>query len=236
MDTAGAADASSAPTIVRPDLVGYQDSTAIFLSQRHGLLAVKTDGPTPVLSCALKLPGQPKYFFYRGSELVLLVNGIGVNEGALLRFRVTASGFDFVDSVMLDDQSIQDARLFDSTLVVYTALLRPVTVEGSGAAGTAPSPLPPSARGRRRERRGRHRGPAGLELELEHRRGGHRREVGHRPDRGLARRASQRPAHDRSLRREGSRRRHQRFGGGHAWSARSDGGSPSSAPAIVTWW
>jgi hypothetical protein len=135
---AGAADVPAAPTIVRPDLVGYQESTAIFLSQRHGLLAVKTDGPAPVLSCALKLPGQPKYFFYQGSELVLLVNGLAVNEAALLRFRVTASGFDFVDAVMLDQQSIQDARLFDSTLIVYTNLLTPIMTDmtGTGTTGT----------------------------------------------------------------------------------------------------
>ena len=129
-DSAGAS-ASPAPTIVRPDLVGYQANTAIYLSQRHGLLAVKTDGPTPVLSCALKLPGQPKYFFYQGNELVLLVNGLSVNEAALLRFRVTAAGFDFVDSVMLDQQSIQDARLFDSTLVVYTNMLAPLPTGGT---------------------------------------------------------------------------------------------------------
>jgi hypothetical protein len=139
-DTNGA---TAAPTIVRPDLVGYQESTAIFLSQRHGLLAVKTDGPAPVLSCALKLPGQPKYFFYRGSELVLLVNGLAVNEAALLRFRVSATGFDFVDAVMLDQQSIQDARLFDSTLVVYTNLLTPLMPDpstGTGTAGTGTAP------------------------------------------------------------------------------------------------
>jgi hypothetical protein len=142
-DSAGAAS-DSPPTIVRPDLVGYQDSTAIFLSQRHGLLAVKTDGPAPVLSCALKLPGQPKYFFYQGNELVLLVNGLSVSEAGLLRFRVTATGFDFVDSVMLDQQSIQDARLFDSTLVVYTNLLTPTVTGGTTvvtpSGGAAPSP------------------------------------------------------------------------------------------------
>lgn len=136
-DTAGAADS---PTIVRPDLIGYQESTAIFLSQKHGLLAVKTDGPAPVLSCALKLPGQPKYFFYQGNELVLLVNGLSVGEAALLRFRVSQTGFDYVDAVMLPQQSIQDARLFDRTLVVYTSLLAaiapatpPVTAAGSGS-------------------------------------------------------------------------------------------------------
>lgn len=139
VDNAGATD-SAAPTIVRPDLVGYQDSTAIYLSQRHGLLAVKTDGPTPVLSCALKLPGQPKYFFYQGNELVLLVNGLSVNEAALLRFRVTATGFDFVDSVMLDQQSIQDARLFDSTLVVYTSLVASAPLpDTSGGSTDSPS-------------------------------------------------------------------------------------------------
>src|SRR6185436_2212089 len=121
-------------TIVRPDLVGYQEDTAIFLSQQHGLLAVKTNGPEPVLSCALKLPGQPRYFFYQGSELVLLINGLAsVNQAALLRFRVTLKGFDFIDAVMLEQQSIQDARLFDSTLVVYTNLLRPIMGEGQTA-------------------------------------------------------------------------------------------------------
>jgi hypothetical protein len=138
--TAGAAaNDAAAPTIVRPDLIGYQDSTAIFLSQRHGLLAVKTDGPTPVLSCALKLPGQPKYFFYQGNELVLLVNGTSVSESALLRFRVSATGFDFVDAVMLDQQTIQDARLFDSTLIVYTNLLTPIMTAGSPPASTGPA-------------------------------------------------------------------------------------------------
>lgn len=138
-DTDGASD-PGAPTILRPDLVGYQQNTAIFLSQRHGLLAVKTDGPTPVLSCALKLPGQAKYFFYQGNELVLLVNGLSVHEAALLRFRVTATGFDFVDAVMLDQQIIADARLFDSTLVVYTELLTPIMTTGTPpVVGGAPS-------------------------------------------------------------------------------------------------
>lgn len=137
----GAGDSAGgpAPTIVRPDLVGYQDDTAIFLSQQHGLLTVKTGGPAPVLSCALKLPGQPKYFFYQGNELVLLVNGLSVNQAALLRFRVRPQGFDFLDTVMLDQQSIQDARLFDRTLIVYTNLLRPIVptaqTPGGGAAG-----------------------------------------------------------------------------------------------------
>ncbi|HEX7507181.1 MAG TPA: hypothetical protein VF550_10445, partial [Polyangia bacterium] len=117
--------AKSAPTIERPDLVGYQDNTAIFLSQRHGLLAVKTDGAKPELSCALKLPGRPKYFFYHGKELVLLVNGMSSNEAALLRFGISATGFDFLDAVMLDNQQIQDARLFDSTLVIYANLFSP---------------------------------------------------------------------------------------------------------------
>jgi hypothetical protein len=136
---AAGSSSSSAPTITRPDLIGYQESTAIFLSQRHGLLAVNTAGPTPVLSCALKLPGQPKYFFYQGNELVLLVDGLSVNESALMRFRVSPTGFDFVDSVMLDQQSIQDARLFDSTLVVYTNLLTPITTTGTTTGTTTPA-------------------------------------------------------------------------------------------------
>jgi hypothetical protein len=132
---AGATNDAASPTIVRPDLVGYQGNLAVFLSQRHGLLAVRTDGPAPTLSCALKLPGQPKYFFYQGNELVLLVNGTGVNEAALMRFRVNGAGFDFVDAVMLDQQSILDARLFDSTLVVYTNLLTPIMTSAPGGTG-----------------------------------------------------------------------------------------------------
>jgi len=119
---AGNASDSAAPTIERPDLVGYQDSTAIFLSQRHGLLAVNTQGPAPVLSCALKLPGRPKYFFYHGGEIVLLVDAMSSNKAALLRFGVAPTGFTFLDAVMLDNQQIQDARLFDSTLVIYANL------------------------------------------------------------------------------------------------------------------
>jgi hypothetical protein len=129
---------AAAPTITRPDLVGYQANTAIYLSQLHGLMAVKTDGPKPVLSCALKLPGQPKYFFYQGNELVLLVNGLSANEAALLRFSVSATGFDFVDAVMLDQQSIQDARTFDSTIIIYTNLLTPVMTSGQTTTMTAP--------------------------------------------------------------------------------------------------
>jgi hypothetical protein len=132
------ASKSASPTIERPDLIGYQDSTAIFLSQRHGLLAVKTDEAKPVLSCALKLPGRPKYFYYHGKELVLLVNGMAANQAALLRFAVASGGFDFMDAVMLDNQQIQDARLFDSTLVVYANMFSPaVTVAPSADGGTA---------------------------------------------------------------------------------------------------
>ncbi|HVU52029.1 MAG TPA: hypothetical protein VHL80_15130 [Polyangia bacterium] len=148
---AGATDnaaPTAAPTITRPDLVGYQDSTAIYLSQRHGLMAVKTDGPKPVLSCALKLPGQPKYFFYQGNELVLLVNGLpSVTEAALLRFRVSATGFDFVDAVMLDQQSIQDARTFDSTIVIYTNVLTPFMTTGQTNTATPGGGAPSAGSG-----------------------------------------------------------------------------------------
>ncbi|MBN2577318.1 MAG: hypothetical protein JXP73_22335 [Deltaproteobacteria bacterium] len=147
--TAGAEDANSAaPTIERPDLVGYQENTAIFLSQRHGLLAVNTEAERPVLSCALKLPGRPKYFFYHGSEIVLLVNGMSVNQAAVLRFRVVPGGFSFLDAVMLPNQQIQDARLFNSTLVIYATLYSPppapaadANPDGGGSAVAVPSPV-----------------------------------------------------------------------------------------------
>ena len=43
---------------------------------------------------------------------------------------------------MLDQQSIQDARLFDSTLVVYTNLLTPIAPATSSTGTTAPAPAP----------------------------------------------------------------------------------------------
>ena len=145
---AGNAADSAAPTIERPDLVGYQDGIAIFLSQRHGLLAVNTQGQTPVLSCALKLPGRPKYFFYHGGEIVLLVNAMSSNEAALLRFSVAPTGFTFLDAVMLDNQQIQDARLFDSTLVIYANLydVPPATTAAlDGGVAAVPVGYTPSA-------------------------------------------------------------------------------------------
>ena len=151
--TAGAVDSASTstPTIVRPDLIGYQDSTAIFLSQRHGLLAVNTEGPKPVLSCALKLPGLPKYFFYQGKEIVLLVNGMASGtsgyEAALLRFGVSATGFDFLDAIMLDNQQIQDARLFDSTLVVYATLYSQPVAAGTASPDGGGGAAVPATRG-----------------------------------------------------------------------------------------
>lgn len=140
------ASKSAAPTIERPDLVGFQDSTAIFLSQRHGLLAVQTDTAKPVLSCALKLPGRAKYFFYHGKELVLLVNGMSAGKAALLRFGIKTGGFDFLDAVILDNQQIQDARLFDSTLVIYATLYSPPpppapAVDGGAVDGSGSAPV-----------------------------------------------------------------------------------------------
>ena len=71
------ADASSAnaPTIERPDLVGVQNGIGIFLSKQHGLMAVDARGAAPVVSCSMKLPGEPKNFLFKGNELVIVVNG-----------------------------------------------------------------------------------------------------------------------------------------------------------------
>lgn len=120
----GVAD-SEAPTIERPDLVGLQGGVAIFLSKAHGLLAVNLSDPEPTLSCAVKLPGTPRYFFYKGDQIVLVVNG-GLQQAALLRFRVSANRFSFVDSVFFEDQQILDARLFNRTLVTYSEWYAPL--------------------------------------------------------------------------------------------------------------
>jgi hypothetical protein len=85
----------------------------------------------------MKVPGAPMNFFYKGSELVVVVNALGGhNRAALLRYEVRADGFTFKDAVKLPDQTVRDARLFDRTLVLYTAW--------SQARETTPIPTEPS--------------------------------------------------------------------------------------------
>ena len=138
---AGDASSGAAPVIERPDLVGIQDGIAIFLSRQHGLLAVDTRSGTPTLSCSMKLPGEPKNFLFRGSEIVVVVNARnGFNRSALLRYSIAGGTFAFVDGIRLDDQTITDARLFDATIVAYTSWskTRPEPV----APPDEPRPLP----------------------------------------------------------------------------------------------
>jgi len=118
----GASDAAGpSPTIERPDLVGVKNGVAVFLSKRHGLLAVDARTPALSSSCAMKLPGEPKNFFFKNDELVVIVNALnGHNRAALLRFKVGDGKFSFIDDVRLPNQNVLDARLFDSTIVAYT--------------------------------------------------------------------------------------------------------------------
>lgn len=115
----GASDA--APSIERPDLVGVNNGVAVFLSKRHGLVAVDARSGAPQVTCAMKLPGEPMNFFFKNDELVVVVNAqSGHNRSALLRFAITGGTFAFKDAVRLPNQNVRDARLFDSTLVLYT--------------------------------------------------------------------------------------------------------------------
>jgi hypothetical protein len=120
---AGSAAPGAPPVIERPDLVGIQNGIAIFLSKQHGLVAVDARNPSATsLTCSMKLPGDPKYFLFKGSEIVIVVNALnGMNRSALLRYSLDGTKFHFVDAVHLDGQKIQDARLFDQTIVMYTS-------------------------------------------------------------------------------------------------------------------
>lgn len=146
--SAGASDSGAAPTIERPDLVGVQNGIGIFLSKQHGLMAVDARGPAPVLSCSMKLPGEPKNFLFHGNELVVVVNATSGNRSALLRYSFDGAKFHFVDAVRLEDQTITDARLFDSTIVLYTSWSKPqppaqptpTNAPGAGGGGGASSP------------------------------------------------------------------------------------------------
>ncbi len=120
-------DSGGGVTIERPDLVGYRDGYAVFLSNQHGLLVVDTTGDAPQVSCALQLPGEPINFFARGDAFVVNVNAAGqaYYEGsALLHFRFGAETFEFVDAPFFDNERIMDARSFKDyggqALAIYT--------------------------------------------------------------------------------------------------------------------
>jgi hypothetical protein len=138
---------SAAPTIERPDLVGVQNGIGIFLSKQHGLVAVDARSGAPTVSCSMKLPGEPKNFLFKGNELVIVVNARGGgNRSALLRYSFDGARFTFVDAVRLEDQRIEDARLFDSTIVAYTSWGKPrapsdpTTTSPQGMSGGAMAP------------------------------------------------------------------------------------------------
>jgi hypothetical protein len=143
---------SSAPVIERPDLVGVRGGVALFLSKQHGLMAVDTRQAGALRpSCSMQLPGEPKNFFFKGNELVVVVNGAnGSPHAALMRFTVDGARFRFVDAVRLDHQSVTDARLFDETLVAYTTWSRPAAPAGhlqtrSSVAAEDSAPSAPTA-------------------------------------------------------------------------------------------
>lgn len=119
--SADVATAGASPVIERPDLVGVQNGIAIFLSQQHGLLAVDARKGKPKLSCSMKLPGDPKNFFFKGSELVVVVNARGAKRSALMRYSFDGAKYHFVDALMLEDQTVRDARTFDSTIALYSS-------------------------------------------------------------------------------------------------------------------
>jgi hypothetical protein len=94
------------------------------------------------MSCAMKLPGEPKNFLLKNGELVVVVNARGGgNRAALLRYAVDGAKFRFVDAVKLDDQTVLDARLFDSTIVAYTSWAKP-----QPPTTTSPTPNPGQGR------------------------------------------------------------------------------------------
>ena len=119
--------ASERVTIERPDLVGYRDGYAVFLSNTHGLLLVDINGETPRVSCALQLPGEPLNFFARGNTFVINVNAAGeayYRGSALLHFRFAAESFELIDAPFFERERIIDGRSFSDgggqALAIYT--------------------------------------------------------------------------------------------------------------------
>lgn len=120
-------DSDGGVTIERPDLVGYRDGYAVFLSNTHGLLLVDLNGEAPHVSCALQLPGEPLNFFARGNAFVVNINAVGeaYYEGsALLHFTFDAEAFELIDAPFFENERLVDARSFTDdvgqALAVYT--------------------------------------------------------------------------------------------------------------------
>ncbi|HXS16930.1 MAG TPA: hypothetical protein VN764_07065, partial [Polyangiaceae bacterium] len=113
---------SSGVEIAEADIVGLSDTSALFLSNVHGLLLVDLSGESPQFKCAAKLPGQVDQFYMHKGRLVVMVQDAQRVGSHLLHFSLANDELSFVESVDLGQARMLDSRRFNDRLVMYTDL------------------------------------------------------------------------------------------------------------------
>ncbi len=138
--TSGANAGGGAPApveIAEADIVGLSESAALFYTPSHGLLLVDLAGAEPKFTCAVKLPGYVKDFYYYRDHLVALMGT------SLIHFKVERNSLRFVESIKLNGD-VLDTRRFNDKLVIYTRFAIGAAAAAASATRSAVSgaPLP----------------------------------------------------------------------------------------------
>lgn len=119
-----AAPGEAPPDIKRADLIGRFGDYVVFLSKRFGLFFVKlpaTADGKPELSCSVLVPGQPLNFYVHAGSLVLLTNNnTPGGDAAVIQYAFDGLALKYLGSKALAKREIQDSRMFDDTLAVFS--------------------------------------------------------------------------------------------------------------------
>lgn len=116
------ADGGTGVEIAEADIVGLSETSALYLSNTHGLLLVDLSGDNPQFKCAAKLPGQVDQFYMHQGRLVVMVQDAQRLGSHLLHFSLANDELSFIESVDLGQARVLDSRRFNDRLVMYTDL------------------------------------------------------------------------------------------------------------------
>lgn len=127
----GAESADGSVTIQRPNVVGRSGSKAFYQSDIYGLITVdfaNVPFEEPKVSCAQPLPGTPKNFVVTDDNLYVILQDSASMSSGVIQFDVSGATPVYVKGVILKDQDVIDARLFNDTLVMYLKTYAPIEV------------------------------------------------------------------------------------------------------------
>ncbi len=119
-------------TIQRPNVVGRSGSKAFYQSDVYGLITVdfaNVPQQEPKVSCALPLPGQPKNFVVTDDNLYVIIQDTASMSSGVIQFDVSGDLPTYVKGIVLKDQDVIDARLFNDTLVMYLKTYAPIEAQ-----------------------------------------------------------------------------------------------------------